>query len=177
MKATLYELTAAQAALEDALYESGGEITPEIESMMTETAQALPAKVDGYNYILARMNGMADACDREIKRLTALKRTAQNADKALRAHLLHTMQAFNIDKIEGTTCKVFRKLNAPAVVIEDEAKLVGTWAGRVAELQQELPPYLKVDLSFDKAEIKALLKADVLIPGASLQQGESVTIK
>ena len=50
--ATLYELTAAQSAIEYALYENGGELTPELEAQLAETREALPAKIDGYNHIL-----------------------------------------------------------------------------------------------------------------------------
>ena len=65
--ATLYALTAAQAAIEDALYENGGELTPELEEQLAETREALPAKIDGYNHILARLAGMEAAADAEYK--------------------------------------------------------------------------------------------------------------
>ena len=36
--ATLFQLTHRAAQIEVALYETGGDITPEIEALMTETA-------------------------------------------------------------------------------------------------------------------------------------------
>ena len=122
--ATLYELTAAQSAIEDALYENGGELTPELEAQLAETREALPAKIDGYNHILARLAGMEAAADAEIKRLQALKKTAQNAQKSLKGHLLNAMQTFGIEKIEGITCKVFRKANPASVTITNEDALL-----------------------------------------------------
>ena len=50
--ATLFQLTERASQIEEALYETGGEITPEIEALMTETAAELPAKVDNYNALI-----------------------------------------------------------------------------------------------------------------------------
>ena len=43
---TLYELTGQMAAIEAALEETGGELTPELEELWAETAESLQAKVD-----------------------------------------------------------------------------------------------------------------------------------
>ena len=176
--ATLYELTAAQAAIEDALYENGGELTPELEEQLAETREALPAKIDGYNHILARLAGMEAAADAEIKRLQALKKTAQNAQKSLKGHLLNAMQTFGIEKIEGSTCKVFRKNNPASVTITDEAELLNPFALWVANGGLDnFPAWIKVEASINKTALKDMLKNGDLVAGAELTQSESVVIK
>ena len=175
--ATLYELTSAQAQIEDALYENGGELTPELEALMTETAAALPAKIDGYNHILSRMAGMEAAADAEIKRLQALKKTAQNGQKALKAHLLNAMQAFNIEKIEGSTCKVFRRLSPESVQLTDETRVFEPFVEKAQAFQLSLPEWLKVDVTINKTALKAYLQGGGMVAGAELTRNESVVIK
>jgi hypothetical protein len=88
---TLFQLTADMAAIEDALYETGGELTPEIEEALQETAQSLAVKTDSYNALMRKFSTQADVIDAEIKRLTAIKKTCQNAEKRLREHICDTM--------------------------------------------------------------------------------------
>ena len=107
--ATLFQLTERASQIEEALYETGGEITPEIEALMTETAAELPAKVDNYNALIQKLGAMSDNCDKEIKRLQALKRTADNGAKSIKGHLLAAMQTFGFDRLEGNFCKVSRR--------------------------------------------------------------------
>ena len=176
--ATLYALTAAQAAIEDALYENGGELTPELEEQLAETREALPAKIDGYNHILARLAGMEAAADAEIKRLQALKKTAQNAQKSLKGHLLNAMQTFGIEKIEGSTCKVFRKANPASVTITDENALLQPFKEWLFDgVMDDLPAWIKVEASINKTALKDLLKNGEQVFGAELTQGESIVIK
>ena len=176
--ATLYELTAAQSAIEDALYENGGELTPELEEQLAETREALPAKIDGYNHILARLAGMEAAADAEIKRLQALKKTAQNAQKSLKGHLLNAMQTFGIEKIEGSSCKVFRKANPASVTITDENALLQPFKEWLFDgVMDDLPAWIKVEASINKTALKDLLKNGEQVFGAELTQGESVVIK
>ena len=176
--ATLYELTAAQSAIEDALYENGGELTPELEAQLAETREALPAKIDGYNHILARLAGMEAAADAEIKRLQALKKTAQNAQKSLKGHLLNAMQTFGIEKIEGSTCKVFRKANPASVTITDENAPLQPFKEWLFDgVMDDLPAWIKVKASINKTALKDLLKNGEQVFGAELTQGESIVIK
>ena len=176
--ATLYELTAAQSAIDDALYENGGELTPELEAQLAETREALPAKIDGYNHILARLAGMEAAADAEIKRLQALKKTAQNAQKSLKGHLLNAMQTFGIEQIEGSTCKVFRKANPASVTITDENALLQPFKEWLFDgVMDDLPAWIKVEASINKTALKDLLKNGEQVFGAELTQGESIVIK
>lgn len=178
MEMTLYQLTEQQAAIEDALYANGGEATPELEQMLAESKAALPAKIDGYNHILARMRSMEDACAAEIARLQALKKTAQNGQKYLKAHLLDAMQTFGIDKLEGSTCKVYRKATGPSVEITDDGLLWNAYAGDLAELQKRLPPWLSLERKADKTAIKSALQSGELIAGAELHtDGQTIVIK
>ena len=98
---TLYGLTERMAAIEDELYESGGELTPELESELTETQESLMAKVDNYNALYQKLGAMAASAKSEIERLTKIKRTAEKAQENLKKRLLWNMNVFGLDKLEG----------------------------------------------------------------------------
>ena len=87
MTPTLYQLTGQMAAIEDALQENGGELTPELEELWAETAESLPQKVDGYNQVITNLTAYSKNLDEEIKRLQALKKTADNSLERLQMSL------------------------------------------------------------------------------------------
>ncbi len=97
--ATLYELTGQMAAIEEALEENGGELTPELEEVWQETAESLPMKVDGYNKVIANMTAYSKNIDAEIKRLQTLKKTADNSVKRVKEHLVDVMKQWGIAKL------------------------------------------------------------------------------
>ena len=51
---TLFQLSADMAAIEDALWENGGELTDELAAALTETEQSIAAKADSYNHKIGR---------------------------------------------------------------------------------------------------------------------------
>lgn len=171
---TLYQLTEEQQLIEDLLIENGGELTPEIEEALNANQLALSEKVDGYNCILRKFEGAETAIDAEIKRLTALKKTAQNAQKSLKSHIASAMIEHGIQKLEGNLCKIsFRR--SEAVDITDAALAdLDIVAEKVAA---DLPNYVKVELSYNKTKIKELIKAGSAVPGASIKDNYSLQIR
>lgn len=174
---SLYELTAEQQALEDALIENGGELTPELEEMLNANTEALAVKVDGYNKILRKFEGAETAIDAEIKRLTAMKRTAQNSQKSLKAHLLWAMKNAGLEKLEGNLCKASLRHTTSLEV--DEEALLGTIAVKVAEWQRTLPSFVTLTAKVSKTAIKDAYPkgVDVLPVGCQYVENESVTIR
>lgn len=171
---TLFQLTADMAAIEDALYETGGEWTPEIEQALQETAQSLAVKTDSYNALMRKFGSQADIIDAEIKRLTALKRTCQNAEKRLREHVCETMQRVGIEKLEGQYCKM--SLSRSTRVETNDEKLAETYVAALNELAESLPPYLTVEMKVSKTGIKEYEKETGILP-AGAEKVESVSLR
>lgn len=162
------------AAIEDALYETGGELTPEIEEALQETAQSLAVKTDSYNALMRKFGAQADVIDAEIKRLTALKKTCQNAEKRLKEHVCDTMQMFGIEKLEGQYCKM--SLVKSTRVETDEEQLKAAYQAAVDELGATLPPYLTLDIKVSKTGIKEYEKETGILP-AGAEKVESVSLR
>lgn len=176
MGMTLFQLTADMAAIEDALIESGGELTPEIEAALTETQDSLAVKVDGYNALIQKFGRTADVLKAEIDRLGKLKKTAENAEKRVKQHVCDTMGAFGIEKLEGQLCKMTRR-RTQRVETNDEM-LKAAYQRNIDELNAILPPYLTVKLEVSKTGIKEFQKEEGLLPaGAEMVEAYSLMIR
>jgi hypothetical protein len=164
------------SAIEDALWENGGELTPELEQALTETEQSLAVKTDGYNSLIRKFASQADVIDAEIKRLTALKKTCQNAEKRLKNHICETMGEFGIDKLEGQYCKISRA-KTTSIETNDEL-LLATCLPAIAALNENLPPYIRVEPKISKTAIKEYQKTEGILPaGAEVVENWSIRIR
>jgi len=172
---SLYQLTQEQQAIESALIDNGGELTPELEKMLEGNSEAIANKVDGYNMILRRLGGSESVLDTEIKRLTALKKTAQNAQRSLKDHLLHTMQEAGLDRLDGNLCKAYVRHTQSVDV--DECSLLEQHRERIEAFADSLPDYCTVEVKVVKAVIKDGFKqSGVLPPGCIIKDNESLII-
>lgn len=173
---TLFELSTQDARISSLLEESGGELTPEIEALMEETQDLFPKKVDGYGVMLRKFKSLEEACDSEIKRIQAIKKTAQNSQKSMRQHILDTMTLFGYQKLQGNMTKMWiTKSNSLEV---DEEVLLSQYKAKIEALSESLPPYLSVEVKVSKTALKNEFKGtDVLPAGCELKENESLTIK
>ena len=177
MNRTLFELSEDLARIEDSLYESGGELTPEMEAQLTETKEGLVLKADGYGTLIRKFRSFADGCKSEIDRLTKLKKTAENAEKRMKAHILDAMNKFGYDRLEGGTTRFIKGKSPKSLEVEEEL-LLSAYKDRIEALQSSLPDYLTVEVKVSKKAIGEAAKgAEVLPPGCVYQQHDTLTMK
>ena len=175
-KMTLFDLTAQMAAIEDELYESGGELTPELEKEMTETRESLMAKVDGYNALYQKLAATAASAKAESERLKRIQRTAENAQRRLKERLLWNMRQFGLEKLEGRLCKMSIRRSRSLNV--DEELMLAPYKDRIGQLDAVLPQYMTVRVDISKAAIKDMYKGtDALPAGCEEVQDESLQIR
>lgn len=173
---TLFQLSCDMMAIEDALWENGGELTDEIQQALVETEQSIASKVDGYNHIIASFDAKAEIIDKEIKRLTALKKTAENASKRIRKHVCDTMGAFGIEKLEGKYCKMTRARSTKAEVNEEQ--ITAAYINLLDKLNKSLPPYITADFKVSKTALKEYIEKEKLKPaGVEIVENWSLRIK
>lgn len=173
---TLFQLSADMSAIEDALWENGGELTEDLAMALSETESSLSAKVDGYNHLIRSFGAQAEVIAGEIKRLTALKKTAENAEKRLKQHICETMGMFGIDKLEGALCKMSRAKTS-RVETNDE-QLIAAYQKNLDELNALLPPYVTAELKVSKTGIKEYQKTEGILPqGAEIVEDYSLRIR
>lgn len=173
---TLFQLSAEMAAIEDALWENGGELTEELALALQETEVSLSKKVDGYNSLLRSFASQKDILKAEIDRLNKMKKVAENAEKRIKQHVVDTMGMFGIDKIEGDKSKMTR-VKTTAVETNDE-QIIAAYLQNVEELKKTLPPYISVELKVSKTAIKELFKEEGILPaGAEFVENYSLRIR
>lgn len=176
MSETLYQLTAQMRQIEEQLDETGGELTPELEDLWNETGESLVAKVDNYNALIIKIENYADNLANEIKRLQALKKTADNSLARIKGHIKDVMVANGFTKLEGAFCKM--SLSSSTSTVVDEDLLLQPYNGKLQRLRDELPSWLTVEVKVSKSELKNAYKdKDVTPAGAQFVENQSLRIR
>lgn len=126
-------------------------------------------KLEGVSLWVKDLTAEANAVKEEADKLTARKRALDNKITALKSWLLI---ALNGEKLKTPRCNVYQTHNT-RVSVEDEAELI-----KFLETLEEPEQFLRFkDPELRKDEIKKALKEGTIIPGASLEDTESVVIK
>ena len=126
-------------------------------------------KLEGVALWVKDLKAEAAAVKEEADKLTARKKALDNKIERLKTWLLYALGG---EKLNTPRCKVYQT-HSQKLAVEDEGKLV-----RFLETLEEPEQFLRFrDPELRKDEIKKALKADFEIPGASLEETESVVIK
>lgn len=174
---TLFQLSADMAAIEDALWENGGELTDELAQALTETEQSLTKKTDGYISLLQSLAAQESIMKAQKERYAKLEKIAANAQKRIKEHLEYNMNTFGIEKLEGMTGKISRS-KSTAVEVNEEVMLA-PYLFALEQYRQTLPPYIQVpDLKISKTAIKDMQKNEGILPaGAEMVERFSIRIR
>lgn len=158
--ASLFEMTQAALMLYDLLNQE--EID---EQTVADTLESMGAdeKVESYCKVIKQLQADADMFKAEQDRITARRKTAENAVERMKAALLDFMTASKKDKITAGTFTVSTAITK-AVNILDESKIP----------EQYLKPQ---PAKIDKAEISKALKNGEAVAGAELIENKGVRIR
>jgi len=102
----LYEIPQAWQQLQDALTESSGELTPEIEALWAHLEDDGAAKVESAACVLRHMKAESEFLADEIGRLQARKSATENAQERLRTLVLPAVVALG-GKVKTARFTVF----------------------------------------------------------------------
>ena len=161
MELTLYQISDEQRRINAMLEETGGELTPELEEALAINAGNFVAKAENYGKAILHYKAMITLLKGEIDRLSALKKTADNAITRMEERLVEAMQTFDRPKVEMDTMKLYLR-KSERVVIDDENAVP-------ADCKT-----IKVEVS--KTALKAHIKAGEDC-GAHLEENQSLQIK
>ena len=174
---SLFQLTAEQREIEEILWENGGELTPELEERMNSNSEAMAIKADSYSVLIRRFDSASDAIAKEIKRLTALKKTADSAVKKLKGNVERCMTDNGISVLEGSMTRFSFKKNPPSIQV-DEEKILSPYMKQVQQLTESWPLHIKVNVELSKSAIMDCYKEKKILPdGAQIVQGQSLQMK
>lgn len=156
MKLSLYTIEKEYLQIADALIENGGELTEELELALLINKEQLQVKSAGYAFVIKDKQAEIEAIDKEIERLTNLKKVRDNAIERLKTSIKQAMEMYGVEKIESNTITITLAKSPASVLIEDES------------LIPEFYIKSEVKKSILKKEIANDLKAGLEVKGASL---------
>lgn len=126
-------------------------------------------KLEGVSLWVKDLTAEANAVKEEADKLTARKRSLDNKIQALKSWLLIALDG---EKLKTPRCNVYQT-HSQRVSVEDEAELV-----KFLETLEEPEQFLRFrEPELRRDEIKKALKDGYEIPGAELEETESVVIK
>ena len=170
-------MSADMVAIEDALWESGGELNEELERALTETQESLVAKTDGYISLLQSLDAQEAIAKAQEERYAKMRKTMANAKKRIKERLEHNMDTFGIQKLEGNQGKITR---AKSTAIEvDEDMMLAPYQFALDQFRQTLPAHITLgDFKISKTAIKEMQKTDGILPaGAEIVENWSIRIR
>jgi hypothetical protein len=129
-----------------------------------------PRRADDVNAALAYLEAMALMTQAEIARQQARHRAIEETTYQLSRAVLTAMEQADTTTIHGLHCTLRRRLNPPAVRIEDETLIPETF-------KRALPPVVQPPPVPDKTAIKKAIEADIYVPGAILTRGSRLERK
>ena len=143
------------------------------EILDTEKLDALQMererKLEGVALWIKDMKAEAAAVKEEADKLTARKKALENKMEGLKNWLLFALGG---EKLKTPRCNVYQTHNQ-RVAVADEAKLIS-----FLQTLEEPEKFLRFkDPELKRDEIKKALKDGTIIPGAELEETESVVIK
>lgn len=159
---TLYDITIENLKIIDLLQESGGEITEEIEQLMTINKDNLNTKVEDYCKVIKMLDAEVKGAKAEIDRITAYKKTTEKIIERMKNRIDSAFQMMAIDELKVGTFKVnYRK--SESVNIIDESLIPDD--------------YFQVKKEVSKEAIKDAIKGGLEVSGAEILEKKNLQIR
>lgn len=148
MSSALYDIGIKAIAVQDALYEAMGEITPEIEASMDALLAEGEKSLVSAAYVVDKLDNDAEFCRAEAKRLTDRAASLERGTASLKARMVFAVDAAFGGKIKTATRTIWAQNAKPSVTVE---LADGVTVDSVYETHSEL---VKRTLSLDNTAIK-----------------------
>ncbi|UZJ39981.1 siphovirus Gp157 family protein [Prosthecochloris sp. SCSIO W1102] len=97
---TLHSLITQMQEIEEQIIEAGGELTPEIEALISGTEEKIEDKLDSYAAMIDYLKGQAEYLEKQEKLFAGRKRTVRNSIDSMKDRMLGAMQVIGKDKIK-----------------------------------------------------------------------------
>jgi hypothetical protein len=164
MEKNLYNIKRDYLHLVQVVFENEGELTPELDMLLTINKQELTEKSINYVAVIKKVNSDISYIDVEIKRLQELKKTRNKIVELLEKNILAAMQLYEIEKIETPLINISLRKSESIVISVAPEDLPTT-------LQK-----IKIE-TISKIEIKKLLKNGAVFQGVELVEKQNLQIK
>jgi hypothetical protein len=162
MKQSLVSLTINTLDLEKRLFESGGEITPEIEQELEITENNLSEKVDNYKLLIDHLDHRVNYFKDVKAQVNSAQNILKNTVERLKSNLKFACEKLKTDELCGDLYRF--KLSKPKskVVIEDKAEIPLSFMNEVVSFEPNLE------------RIQEALERGEVITGCRLEESQSL---
>jgi hypothetical protein len=192
----LYKVSNEIKAIEEELIENGGELTPELEEVLTiKREQELPKVLSNYNTLLNKFKLLSEGIDNEIVRLNNFKSTLSSSSDKLKYYILKSLFEFGeerkgVFRIEADTVRFSTRKSAKVEIDnpEEVPEEYKTYDVKISTLHKNeydlimnflkdngLEEHTSSKESISKVKIKANKDEDV--PGAHIETIYNLAIK
>lgn len=160
--ANLIELVKRANDLEQALVESGGEITDIISQIEEDLRTDVKRKAEDYYFVLERMKSNSEFYKEEADKYYKISKSLETTHERIKDFLKGGMIAMDISEIIGEKVKVKLSDSRGKLEIVDE---------------NDIPQQYKMVVTtheIDKEKLRADLEAGVHVTGAKLVKGKTI---
>lgn len=173
----LYRYNEALSKVDLEFENNGGEVTPEMETMLAQTyAQGEMVAGDFYEWT-AEKKAFIEVCKAEKKRIADMQKSAENSLESVKGWLLNTMLSHQVEKIESGIHKIAVSAGRESVEITSERALLKQWNKVFTELREKLPDYIQFEVKINKTALGDALRRGEIIRGAEIVRNPSLNIK
>jgi hypothetical protein len=166
---SLYELTADAMRLAEALEQSSGEVTPELETWFDQTAGDTGVKLDNYLDLIEHLDMEEARCDQMLDQWKKRKQVRTASKERLKARLKQHLEATKQDKVTTATGRVIALQAAggrPPLQIDD------------VNPREVASIFTRTFVEFDKDMIRDTLESGGTLPFARLlPRGTSLRVR
>lgn len=148
---SLVKIVKEVASLETMLIESGGELTPEIEAMLTVKEVNLPEKVDSYEAMLDRLSVIESLYKERAKLFSQAAKSLGNAQDTLKDRIKYAMKELGVTELLGHDIRFKLSSSKPKLVIEDEKAIPKEYKAEVITVEVQKDKLLE-DLKIGSVE-------------------------
>jgi hypothetical protein len=158
MPTTLYSLALEGMEIEELLFESLGEITPDIEEKIDALLESGPDKLEAAAAVVRQLQLTAKIAEEESDRLRDRAKTFENQAEKLKERMTFALDKAFGGKVKTAKWTIYTKKNADRTI----ADLV---PGVTPEmLHQERPDLVRVKMELDRVKTIAAWKAGEELP-------------
>lgn len=181
---SLYQIRGEHLGLLKLIEEAEGDLTPEIEQALALNAEEFEDKAISYGYVVKMHEDVGEILDKEIKRLTELKKKAGKRAEAFKNRIDEAMREFGFDKIVTPALTLSYRKSKPVELAEDFEENFLQHVSIMVVLKEDAPAemahlieYFDIKAAPSKTRIGDALKAGAEIEGAKIAEKKNLQIK
>lgn len=130
---SLIVLASQANSIEQMLIEASGELTPEIEAILSIRDTQLPEKVDSYYFIMERMKAGEAFYKEKADMFSKAAKSFKNAQETLKERLKLAMVELTTDELRGNAFRFKLSAGKPSVLVTDEDAIPREYFEEVTE--------------------------------------------